>query len=296
MNINVSISVFSSLGGSPSSVEEKKPYLLPRRSRVAPASDREHPAAPLASPSPTLLLLLAAASGRRRVKPGRRRGLPSPLLGDGGAGRWDRQGRRAGRRARRRGRSAAAWLLRSPGVLGVTAVSWPRSGLERRELGGRLAGGGREHRTQGPACLGSRRRCGRLVRRGSPQARRLGLRLQIWTPCVRAGAGAPGPVKPMFSASDLRAPTARGAVGCRSGCDFRLVFVGGVLRWLASRAGVLRGCAPSLPPVLQCAELGCRDGGPGRWESCGWRASQGLRCWPVATAVWTVWWPASSVL
>jgi hypothetical protein len=38
-------------------------------------------------------------------------------------------------------------------VLGAKVVSWPRSGHERRELGGRVAGGGREHRAHGPAWL-----------------------------------------------------------------------------------------------------------------------------------------------
>jgi hypothetical protein len=218
----------------------------PSCSRVAPPSDREHPAAPLPRPSPTLLLLLAAASGRRWVKPGRRRrrrGLPSPLFGDGGAGRRGQQGA-----VLVEGRGGAA-VRRRRGYFGVRACSGRRRSLGRGPVtsgassaGGRLvAEEGTVRRGRRGCCPGSRRHCGRLVRRCSPQARRRGLRLQIWMPCVQAGAGAPGPVKPMSPPQQL---IARGAVGCRSGWDFHPVFIGGVLRRLASLPGVLRCCAP----------------------------------------------------
>jgi hypothetical protein len=209
-----------------------------------------------------------------------------------------RQGRRAGRGARRRGRSAAAWILRSPDVLEATAVSWPRSGHERRELGGRQAGGGRGHRVQGLAWLLSW--LSAALRPAGPASFSPGTAAGLEAPdldalCAGQGRG-PGPCQALVSALDLRALTAGGAVGCRSGWEFRPVSsvacCSGWPVWPAFFVAVLL----VLPPVSQCAELGCQDGGPGRWEPYGWRACQGLRCWPVAMAVWTVRWPASSVL
>jgi hypothetical protein len=165
------------------------------------------------------------------------------LFGDGGAGRRGQQGRRAGRRARRRGCSAAAWILRSLGVLGATAVSWPRSSHERRELGGRRAGGGRGHRAQGSAWLLSW--LSAALRPAGPAMFSPGAAAGLAAPdldalCAGRGRGpvcGPGQGPRALSSPCLRL-SSEGA--CSQGCCWMPIWVGlssGFRRWRVAAAG-----------------------------------------------------------